>query len=188
MSKIIVNGEFFELGGGSSQEIYSTEETVIGRWIDGKPIYRYTIEIETGKSGGDTIVQGTDQLNIDILIASKAIIKMDGANNTLISILPNNGTDIKLCNDNRVHIYIDSGTVNLAYKHGVLVIEYTKTTDSIAEAVTSKSSVKKSGTITVDGEQYEYELPDGIVSADSSAASSYAAHSWSNFSGAKGME
>lgn len=28
-----------------SQDIYSTEETVIGRWIDGKPLYRKTIPV-----------------------------------------------------------------------------------------------------------------------------------------------
>lgn len=28
------------VSGGSSGETYSTEETVIGTWIDGKPLYR----------------------------------------------------------------------------------------------------------------------------------------------------
>lgn len=39
MAKFILNGETFGLG-GQSQEIYSTEETWIGTWIDGKPLYR----------------------------------------------------------------------------------------------------------------------------------------------------
>ena len=30
-------------GGGACEEVYSTEETRIGRWIDGKPIYRMVV-------------------------------------------------------------------------------------------------------------------------------------------------
>ena len=45
MPKIIINGEEAELGGSRSSgggEIYSTEETRIGTWIDGKPLYKVT--------------------------------------------------------------------------------------------------------------------------------------------------
>ena len=31
-------------GGGGAAEIYSTQEQVIGRWIDNRPLYRMTVE------------------------------------------------------------------------------------------------------------------------------------------------
>lgn len=45
--KIVIDGKTVELPGGGSggggsgaEEVYSTEETRIGTWIDGKPLYR----------------------------------------------------------------------------------------------------------------------------------------------------
>ena len=36
--KIVSDGKVLEVPGGVSQDIYSTEERVVGRWIDGKPL------------------------------------------------------------------------------------------------------------------------------------------------------
>lgn len=42
--KAYLNGEeYIFSGGGSSQEIYSTEETRVGTWIDGRPRYRRVV-------------------------------------------------------------------------------------------------------------------------------------------------
>lgn len=44
--KIVIDGKEAEVvggangGGSGSENVYSTEETVIGAWIDGKPLYR----------------------------------------------------------------------------------------------------------------------------------------------------
>ena len=46
--KIVCEGKTREVSGGTSQEVYSTEETRIGTWIDGKPLYRMSF---TGTSG-----------------------------------------------------------------------------------------------------------------------------------------
>lgn len=45
--KIVIDGQEVELsgGGGSSEEVYSTEEKRIGTWIDGKPLYRKVVTI-----------------------------------------------------------------------------------------------------------------------------------------------
>lgn len=54
--KIVIDGQAVELPGGGSggggsgaEEVYSTEETRIGTWIDGKPLYRkiYTGSVKT---------------------------------------------------------------------------------------------------------------------------------------------
>lgn len=41
MGKILLNGIEYS-SGGSSSHIYSTTEQVVGKWIDGKPIYEIT--------------------------------------------------------------------------------------------------------------------------------------------------
>lgn len=48
--------------------IYSTEETVIGTWVDGKPIYRKVIIINNPNIGTSTY--NIQELNIDELIHS----------------------------------------------------------------------------------------------------------------------
>lgn len=45
----ILNGGF-PGGGGAAEEVYSTEETRIGTWIDGKPLYRRVINATTSPS------------------------------------------------------------------------------------------------------------------------------------------
>ena len=47
--------------GGSSEEIYSTEETRIGTWIDGKPLYRKAFIYDaTGYTANKDITIYTD--------------------------------------------------------------------------------------------------------------------------------
>lgn len=50
---------------------YSTEEQVIGTWLDGKSLYRKTF---FGNTSSSPIVSGTT-LNIDELISARGIIK-----------------------------------------------------------------------------------------------------------------
>lgn len=42
--------------GGTSEEVYSTEETRIGTWIDGKPLYRRVFSFETSVVGSWSLV------------------------------------------------------------------------------------------------------------------------------------
>lgn len=42
--KIVIDGKEAEVGGGSAGEAYSTGETRIGTWIDGKPLYRRVVD------------------------------------------------------------------------------------------------------------------------------------------------
>ena len=61
-------------GGGSGVEnVYSTEETVIGAWIDGKPIYRRVIETAAINGNQIAIVKDGRPLaipDIDVLVNS----------------------------------------------------------------------------------------------------------------------
>ena len=56
-------------GGISAENIYSTEETVCGTWIDGKPIYRKVISGTLAEQNGNGLVfANVSELQIDRLI------------------------------------------------------------------------------------------------------------------------
>lgn len=54
---------------GESQEIYSTEETAIGKWVDGRPIYRKVL-ISTLPSNADNKEVAHGIQNIDIVVSA----------------------------------------------------------------------------------------------------------------------
>lgn len=102
---------------------YSTEEQVIGTWIDGKPIYRRYIEVDCNTSGDTTY---THNSNIDNLvnIYGQCII----ANQTIKRILPyiSNSGNFKFSSYDNQTITFTSSWDNSKFFG---VIEYTKTTD-----------------------------------------------------------
>lgn len=55
-------------GGGSSEEIYSTEEVRIGRWIDGRPLYRKVFPNVPYPSttANEVFVPGTKKTDLNI--------------------------------------------------------------------------------------------------------------------------
>lgn len=65
MGKIILNGKEYT-GSGSEWHEYSTEEKVIGKWIDGKPIYEKTLELNS-PSGNGTLAD-LSSYSIDTMI------------------------------------------------------------------------------------------------------------------------
>lgn len=44
-------------GGGSSEEVYTIEETKIGTWIDGKPLYRKVVRLYMSVASGESLQQ-----------------------------------------------------------------------------------------------------------------------------------
>ena len=54
---------------GSENQIYSTEEQVIGKWISGKPVYRKVFSLNKKVSEGEEISTGCKLDNVDILIS-----------------------------------------------------------------------------------------------------------------------
>ena len=53
----------------STYDTYSTNETVVGKWIDGKPIYRKTMEFSNLSAGENIISHGLQ--NIELLMVNK---------------------------------------------------------------------------------------------------------------------
>lgn len=77
MSGIIINGQVYPCGG--SYEVYSTEEQVIGVWIDGKPLYRKVIDLGV-LPNTDTVMIPHNIDNLDRIISMSGMAKSERQN------------------------------------------------------------------------------------------------------------
>lgn len=107
-------------------DTYSTDETIIGRWIDGKPIYRKVIQKPT--NGIDVSL-----LNIDTPIKMETCIPFD-SNSYLIKSGPEAG-ESRFC-------FLLNNTLQVTNGSLYAVLEYTKTTDTPNSTVTPQSWVQ----------------------------------------------
>lgn len=117
-------------GGESAGEVHSTEETRIGTWIDGKPLYRKVIELTlpstaSGSSSysGHTLPAEINPVNYYGMCISTNGHKMPlyGGNYTYAVINPAN------------QIYVAAFQGDYASALLILTVEYTKTTDGSFE-------------------------------------------------------
>lgn len=135
-----------DVGGGAtssspSLDVYSTEETRIGTWVDGKPLYRKTfINVGTQKNTlSQYYVPGTkkDDLNVDKMVKVQYGVENDIfvnkafpyplIGNSGIAVLSPSwssvlGAFLDNINENNQHISVQIENL-------YLVLEYTKTTD-----------------------------------------------------------
>lgn len=143
--KIVSNGKTLEVGGDHAQDIYSTEEQVVGTWIDGKPVYERTLAGLTGPSKANDAARYTfEDLNIDMLVSYSAIAHRpasagyvslpyrtsDAAGDAWMMILPT------ISEPNTVILggYASSPTQTSSWWscNVTMVLRYTKTTDTAA--------------------------------------------------------
>ena len=110
----------------STLDIYSTEEKVIGTWIDGKPIYRKVLS-STTISGSNVDI--TLPSNIDFMSIDKVEIK--ASNFSFFSDRYTNASDlIQIFKANSTTLRVVLGDAwKSGFKSAIIVIEYTKTTD-----------------------------------------------------------
>lgn len=123
----------------SKSDLYSTDEQLIGRWIDGKPLYQKVI---TGTlpncTTEGTVVSKNDQhgiANVDLIFIEHAFVKDFSdwpSTSTLTRILPytlNAGSQMKVSIGRTVVQYANAAkTYNGSTVYSVA--HYTKTTDS----------------------------------------------------------
>lgn len=131
--KIVCDGKELEVAGSSSQEIYSTEEQVIGKWIDGKPLYRKVVTVTTPTANGNNIpIMDLTSLNIERTISIIGSLNTDNAINT-VPYYVNSNTYIFFyiggpgnTKPGWLNVSLGPSYVN---KEVFVVLEYTKTTD-----------------------------------------------------------
>lgn len=113
-------------GSGGGGINYSTEEQVIGTWIDEKPLYKKTYIIEVGTI--DHVRQDLDA-NMNIInVYGIAKSTSDNTDASPINMVENtSNVYIKTrCYSQQIHILVGNGLNNRTY---YVTVEYTKTTD-----------------------------------------------------------
>ena len=113
--------------GDLGTEVYSTNETVIGTWIDGKPIYRKVIDFGALPNG--TIKSVAHNItNLDIITKLYGVANND-SNKTCLPLPSGNSPSVA----NSIYLYILGKDVNVdcgvnasSYNRSYIIIEYTK--------------------------------------------------------------
>lgn len=134
--------------GGSSEEVYSTEETRIGTWIDGKPLYRKVLVGEVTNVNATYVSIYDNFLPEKNLIFAKGRVMFDGVGDvstkvfSLFPAYPHQNV-LHTGNNCMVSLSLSSIETNLfiSYKTAwpfsyEISIEYTKTTDTAARRLT----------------------------------------------------
>lgn len=110
------------------EEKYSTEEQKIGRWIDGKPLYRKVVDF--GNLPNATLKNVSHQIsNLDTVIDVKGISQT--TDNTFSPIPFSSGINLTgniQITINNTAIFIRTGQ-DKSSETAIIIIEYTKTTD-----------------------------------------------------------
>ena len=122
-------------GGGSSSHNYSTNEQVIGTWIDGKPVYEKTLEInniDMGNVNGTktTIPHGIS--NFKDLVDLRMNCPKLGVSSKDELFDGNNGNAIAHFRVNATNVYCQAGSAwysGSADRYWYIILQYTKTTD-----------------------------------------------------------
>ena len=127
--------------GGSSEEIYSTEETRIGTWIDGKPLYRRVFDTTTPSSTSAwiRIIPPIDDAFVVRMEAYLLPLNGEGfdtpQSHGLLIPLPYPGDSLALIQYNASPSGGTTGVTmtvasNRTNKRILVILEYTKTTDT----------------------------------------------------------
>ena len=118
-----------------SENSYSLEETKIGTWINGKPLYRKVIEANSPTTANTWVITDISDLNIDEVITLNGFVHSDTEAKILIN-TPNYFRSYIDLNDNifRLRQDITSWTTNPPV---YVTIEYTKTTDNVENNFTT---------------------------------------------------
>lgn len=121
-------GEVGTGGSSLSLDVYSTEETRIGTWINGKPIYRKCFSLTTPPSSTTKWYDETKIESFEYMVGTTVIVFY---NNAYIqtNYLSSAGQFLSGF-DNIGRLWIACTMSNVQNKACVAVLEYTKTTDS----------------------------------------------------------
>ena len=120
MGKIILNGTGYG-GSGANAVHYSTNEQVIGTWIDGKPLYECIVDGLSLAVNMDWSSEVATNLNIKYLV-NATLYDNSNPNNSIVV----NVEQVQVLNGG---FRISHGNNNSGRTITRAVIQYTKTTD-----------------------------------------------------------
>lgn len=112
--------------------VYSTDEQVIGKWIDGKPLYQKTFNIDSLPSAGDTAkIVNHNIANVEHIWVFEAMYENSSSYFTNMANLSNNSwAGSWYTGVDKTKIQIVTGTDRSVYTYCYVTLRYTKTTDT----------------------------------------------------------
>lgn len=112
-------------------DLYSTDEKLIGRWIDGKPLYQKVVSVPSTSTVWGTIYTVE---NADYLKVIQARYYYGTAETNWINMNMANGNDTLILATSDNNIVMNSRGFTYGETHPVeMILQYTKTTDSAVE-------------------------------------------------------
>lgn len=111
------------------EEIYSTEEQVIGKWIDGKTLYRKTLIFPNGTNiitQKQYLLQDYGITDVDEIFISHPSFYTDGINRIPFPLNDGNKFELQV---NKTILSVAITYEKIAKSYMVVTLEYTKTTD-----------------------------------------------------------
>lgn len=143
---IYSNGKSLKLGSNnssSSLDVYSTDEQIVGTWVNGKPIYR---KVYYATTPGSTTVESqvlfsVADLHIDEAVTVRGILAEDGRGSYVSAPYYHNNefrVYLLLCGEssvwapNTMRCIAGSSVTSKPIK---IILEYTKTTDSATKTI-----------------------------------------------------
>lgn len=131
----------------ASQDIYSTEEQVIGKWIDGKPLYRKVFVATSPSKTNSGVVIGDNQDFDNVTNIYGILIAKDGSRNAINMYYDSTASICTYVSSNyvgnKVVVKVTHPGDNYLSRPVYVVVEYTKTTDVADDESASVNFVSK---------------------------------------------
>ena len=120
----------YNLGDLGATEVYSTNETAIGTWIDGKTIYRKCI-VNNGSGSGTAITLSVDLSNVDRIIEFHGTGIFDSLYelNINYSYSSFNFCVYRSLSDNTLYLVFDTSATPKSLTKAFVFMDYTKKTE-----------------------------------------------------------
>ena len=133
INKIQVDGTNYDV---ISPEIYSLDEQVIGKWVDGKPLYQKTLYYDsTQYTVGQTTTLAHNISNVKMIMFKDAVVyrSMDQNYQMIPDVdaeMEHWGIGIRNMNSTTFGLWIgDMNSYQMTYDYMYITFKYTKTTD-----------------------------------------------------------
>ena len=130
-------GDISDLGDALGDAMtYSTTESVVGKWINGKPIYRKVIDLGALPNSDSKIIStGLNVSDVNLIKLEGLAVGISGGNSFLLTLpdvlpaYPGNSTRLSGNSENGIwRVIVNTGIDRTNYT-GYAFIYYTKTTD-----------------------------------------------------------
>lgn len=109
------------------QNTYSTDETIIGTWIDGRNVYRFTVNVTTGSAvNTNNQMLNLNNYNIDILLSINGYYKTSTGAKLLPNFTSSSGSSISTWINNQGYLTELHTNSSLNSSSGILTLEYIK--------------------------------------------------------------